>query len=77
MEPLCSLVNISCQVTVDFAKGEGYIVIKQLVTVHCSFLYFELVPIIILSTKAYSNVEFCVTKNRDMTVASTSISVVS
>ena len=25
------------------AKGEGYIVIEQLVTVHCSFLYFGLV----------------------------------
>ena len=35
--------NISCYVTVDFAKGEGYIVIEQLVTVHSSFLYFELV----------------------------------
>ena len=62
----------------DFAKGEGYIVIKQLVTVHCSFLYFELVPTIILSTKAYSNDEFCGTKEqRHNTVASTSISVVS
>ena len=46
MEPQCSLVNISCYITVDFAKGEGYIVIKKLVTVHCSFLYFELVPTI-------------------------------
>ena len=25
------------------AKGEGYVVIEQLVTVHCSFLYFGLV----------------------------------
>ena len=25
------------------AKGEGYFVIEQLVTVHCSFLYFGLV----------------------------------
>ena len=38
------------------------IVIKQLVTVHCSFLYLELEPL--LSTKAYSNVEFCVTKEQ-------------
>ena len=30
----------------DFARGEGYIVIEQLVTVHCSFLYFELVSTI-------------------------------
>ena len=30
----------------NFAKEEGYIVIKQLVTVHCSFLYFELVSTI-------------------------------
>ena len=36
--------NIS--VTVDFAKEEGYIVIIQLVSVHCSFLYFELVSTI-------------------------------
>ena len=28
------------------AKEEGYVVIKQLVTVHCSFLYFELVSTI-------------------------------
>ena len=45
MEPLWILVNTSCYVTVGFAKGEGYIVIK-LVTVHCSFLYFELVSTI-------------------------------
>ena len=40
--------NISCYLTVDFAKDEGYIqiVIKQLVSVHCSFLYFELVSTI-------------------------------
>ena len=38
--------NISCLVTVDFAKEEGHIVIKQLVSVHCSFLYFELVSTI-------------------------------
>ena len=37
-----SLENISCLVTEDFARGEGYIVIEQLVTVHCSFLYFGL-----------------------------------
>ena len=37
---------ISCYITVDFAKEEGYIVIKQLVSVHCSFLYFELVSTI-------------------------------
>ena len=30
----------------DFVKEEGYIVIKQLVSVHCSFLYFELVSTI-------------------------------
>ena len=54
--------NISCHITVDFAKEEGYIVIKQLVSVHCSFLYFELVfTIMLLSTKAYTNVARCVT----------------
>ena len=37
---------MSCQVTVDFARGEGYIVIEQLVRAHCSFLYFELVSTI-------------------------------
>ena len=37
--------NISCYITVDFAKEEGYIVIEQLVSVHCSFLYFELSPL--------------------------------
>ena len=37
---------MSCYITVDFAKGEGYIVIEQLVTVHFSFLYFELVSTI-------------------------------
>ena len=31
---------------VDFAREEGYIVIEQLATVHCSFLYFELVSTI-------------------------------
>ena len=40
--------NISCYITVDFAKEEGYFVIKQLVSVHCSFLYFELVLTITL-----------------------------
>ena len=39
-------------------QREGYIVNEQLVTVHCSFLYFELVSI---STKAYPNVARCVT----------------
>ena len=34
------------KVTVDFAKEEGYIVIKQLVSAHCSVLYFELVSTI-------------------------------
>ena len=38
--------NISCKVTVDFAKEQGYIVIKPLVSVHYSFLYFELVSTI-------------------------------
>ena len=38
--------NISCYNTVDFAKEEGYIVIKQLLSFHCSFLYFELVSTI-------------------------------
>ena len=38
--------NISCSITVDFARGEGYIVIEQLVNVHCSFLYFKLVSTI-------------------------------
>ena len=38
--------NISCYITVDFAKEEGYIVIKQLVSVHRPFLYFELVSTI-------------------------------
>ena len=42
MEPLWIQVNTSRYVTVGFAKGEGCFVIK-LVTVHCSFLYFELV----------------------------------
>ena len=37
---------IMLTVTVDFARGEGYIVIAQLVTVHCSFLYVELVSTI-------------------------------
>ena len=40
------VIIISCSVTVDFAKEEGYIVIKQLVSVHCSFLYFEIVSTI-------------------------------
>ena len=54
--------NISCYITVDLAKEEGYIVIKQLVSVHCSLLYFELVFILpLLSTKAYTNVARCVT----------------
>ena len=38
--------NISYYITVDFAKEEGYIVIEQLLSVHCSFLYFELVSTI-------------------------------
>lgn len=62
----------------DFAKGEGYIVIKKLVTVHCSFLYFELVPTItLLVQKLIQMLNFVWQKNRDMTFASTSISVVS
>ena len=39
-------MNGTCYITVDFAKEEGYIVIKQLASVHCSFLYFELVSTI-------------------------------
>ena len=56
MEPLWILVNTSCYVTVDFAEGEGYILIK-LVTVDCSFLYFEPVSTILPITKAYTNVD--------------------
>ena len=41
-----SSIYIMLPVTVDFARGEGYIVIAQLVTVYCSFLYFELVSTI-------------------------------
>ena len=63
MEPFWSLENISCEVTVDFARGEGYIVPEQLVTVYCSFMYFELVSTNV-STKAYLNVERCVTKEQ-------------
>ena len=52
--------NISWYITVDFAKEEGYIVIKQLVRVHCSFCTLnEYLPL--LSTKAYTNVARCVT----------------
>ena len=41
--PPSPLLNSDKSLTVDFAKEEEYIVIKQLVSVHCSSLHFELV----------------------------------
>ena len=51
--------NISCYITVDFAKEEGYIVIKQLLSVHCSFLYFELVSTITEYKSLYKCCTLC------------------
>ena len=51
--------NISCYITLDFAREEGYIVIKQLLSFHCSFLYFELVSTITEYKSLYKCCTLC------------------